>query len=535
MKAYLALAAGLWIGSCALAQETGKPKTGTQNKKPAKKFEQELFTKKADDLFQFKNYTGALAEYLALLTQNPTNERLGMQIGRCYLNLNEDRSKALPFLQPALENPKNNRLIEYYYAKALTYANQYSDAVDWFRKALAITDLTAEEKNVIERDLEMASSGKELVKFPLKVTFENLGKNINTPFADFSPYISFDEGFLIFNSRQESDGVRMANGNYTSDVYISEVYLGDWQQARNLGEVVNTKAGDESVVGVSADGLTMVYNINPSATEGQGQIFVGPKYENQILKPVKLNSFINAPSRQNSATISPDGKTLYFSSDRPGGFGGFDLYRSLILPDGEWSEAQNMGPEINTPYDEDFPNLSMDGLTLYFSSKGHNSMGGFDVFRTLLDEEKGAWTVPQNVGYPINNAYDNIDLCMSGKGRYGYMARIQSDGFGDLDVYRITFQEIEPEVTVVKGSVLGPNGNRAEGASITIKNLKNNQLVGEYLPNPKTGKYVAILSPGAYEISVSATGCAPMRDRLDVLGKSSFVPFISKDLTLPSR
>jgi hypothetical protein len=177
----------------------------------------------------------------------------------------------------------------------------------------------------------------------------------------------------------------------------------------------------------------------------------------------------------------------------------------------------------------------MDGLTLYFSSKGHNSMGGFDVFRTLLDEEKGTWGAPQNVGYPVNNAYDNIDLCMSGKGRYGYMARIQSDGFGDLDVYRITFQDVEPEVTVVKGSVFGPNGNRAEGVSISIKNLKNNQLVGEYLPNPKTGKYVAILSPGAYEINVSANGYAPLRERVDVLGKSSFVPFISKDLILPSR
>lgn len=535
MKAYLALAAGLWMSTCALAQGTGKPKAGAQNKKPVKKFEQELFTKKADDLFQFKNYSGALAEYLALLSQNPTSELLGMQIGRCYLNLNEDRSKAIPFLQPALENPKNNRLIEYYYAKALTYSNQYSDAMDWYRKALAIPDLSAEERKTIERDLEMATNGKELVKYPIRVTFENLGKNINTPFADFSPYISFDEGFLIFNSRQENDGVRMASGNYTSDVYISEVYLGDWQQARNLGEVVNTKSGDERIVGVSADGLTMVYNLNPSASEDQGQIFVGPKYENQILKPFKLNSFINSSSHQNSATISPDGKTLYFSSDRPGGYGGYDLYRSLILPDGEWSEAQNMGPEINTPYDEDFPNLSMDGLTLYFSSKGHNSMGGFDVFRTVMDAEKGTWSTPYNVGYPINNAYDNIDLCMSGKGLYGYMARIQSDGFGDFDLYRIAFQDAEPEVTVVKGSVLAPNGSRAEGVSISIKNLKNNQLVGEYLPNPKTGKYVAILSPGAYEINVSSSGFAPLRERVDVLGKSSFVPFISKDLTLQSR
>jgi Tol biopolymer transport system component len=212
--------------------------------------------------------------------------------------------------------------------------------------------------------------------------------------------------------------------NMLANVYISSVKDGKWQSGEDIGETVNTKEGDEEIVGVCADGNTLIFSFDNK--EGKGDVFVGPKMDNQILKPFKVNPNINSSKfEESSASISPDGKTLYFASNRAGGLGGFDIYRTRILPSGEWGEAYNLGPDVNTIYDEDFPNISLDGYTLYFSSKGHNSMGGYDVFKSEILTDSLNFGPAKNVGYPINTPFDDKNLCMSGKGRYGYMAALR--------------------------------------------------------------------------------------------------------------
>jgi hypothetical protein len=292
------------------------------------------------------------------------------------------------------------------------------------------------------------------------------------------------------------------------------------------------------VLGILAIASAIRYTVgkNPYGYRGLGDVFVGPKFQNQILKPFKVNENINSKFFENSATISPDGKTLYFSSDRPGGFGGFDLYRSLILPNGEWSEALNLGPDINTAYDEDFPFLSMDGNVLYFASKGHNSMGGFDVFKSDFSEEKNQWGTPLNLGYPVNNAYDNNGICMSGKGRYGYVSAIRPEGKGDLDIYRVTFNTIDAELTVVKGVIgSGDGGNKLLNPTLTVLNASTNKVVGEYIPNPITNKYVVILPPGEYFLKVKCGGYQDYKEKISIMGKGSFVPEMEKNVTMLPR
>jgi tetratricopeptide (TPR) repeat protein len=450
--------------------------------------------------------------------------------------MNGDKSRAIPFLEPLALDPDNNPGIYYYLAKAYTYANKFDQALKYFNMAKEKATTPDADLKTIEREIEMCNNAKDLMSKAIDVNFENLGTKINTPYADYSPFISYDESFLIYNSRQEGNGVKKANGEFTSDVYISEVYMGDWQQGTNVGEVINTKAGDEQIMGVCADGLTLIFNYNQTGGQGLGDVFVGPKFQNQILKPFKVNENINSKFFENSATISPDGKTLYFSSDRPGGFGGFDLYRSLILPNGEWSEALNLGPDINTAYDEDFPFLSMDGNVLYFASKGHNSMGGFDVFKSDFSEEKNQWGMPLNLGFPVNNAYDNNGICMSGKGRYGYVSAIRPEGKGDLDIYRVTFNSIDAELTVVKG-VIGSNdgGNKLLNPTLTVLNASTNKVVGDYIPNPITNKYVVILPPGEYFLKVKCGGFQDYKEKISIMGKGSFVPSMEKNVTMLPR
>lgn len=491
-------------------------------------------SKVADDLFAAGNYIDAATEYAKVLG-NTKDDRLSFQLGICYLKMNNDKSKAIPFLEPLATTAESFPGVFYYLGKAYTYANKFDEAMKFYTMAKGALPKEVDQK-MLERDIEMCKNAMELIKKPVDVVYENLGDKINTPYPDYSPWISFDESFLIFNSRREADGVKLQNGYFTSDVYISEVADGNWKNPLNIGEVVNTKNNDEQIIGVSADGLTLIFNLNNTTGETNGDIFVGPKFQNQILKPFKINETVNSKSHESSAAISPDGRTLYFASNRPGGFGGFDLYRAKILPNGEWSEGLNLGPEINTPYDEDFPFLSMDGKQLYFASKGHNSMGGYDLFKCEMKEENETWMAPTNLGYPINDAYDNNSICLSGKGRYGYISAIRPEGKGDMDIYRIVFNKVDAELTVVKGLITSANPNmRMNGAKITVKDLNKNKNIGEYLPNPNTYKYVIILPPGEYEMSVVADGYTEQKEKISIMGKGSFVPIIEKNISLNQK
>lgn len=490
-------------------------------------------TKKADDLFRFKNYNDALTEYTTLFKANPTDDYLSFQIALCYLNMNEDRSIAVSFLEPLAAKPKAKPAVFFYLGKALMYANKFKDAMANFQKAKEAGVIDGVDNAAFEREIRCCENAINFAAKPIKVKFENLGSNINTQFADYSPYISSNESFLIFNSSNDKDGIKRANGNYTSDVYISEVFEGEWQKAKNLGEVVNTKGKDEEIVGVSSDGNTLLFNFEVG-DEGAGDLFIGPKYENEIMKPIRLSNAINSLNFENSAVISPDGKMLYYSSNKAGGYGGFDLYRSIVLPDGNWSEGMNLGSDINTQFDDDFPNMSMDGNSIYFSSKGHNSMGGFDIFKINMDT-LGKWSKPENLGYPLNDAYDNMSLCMSGKGRYGYVAAIRPEGFGDKDIYRVTFGNVQEELTVLKGMISSVDKTKAlEDPAIIVTNAETGYEVGEYAPT-KLNRYCIILPPGKYKITASAKNHDDFSEYIDILGKSSFINSIDKDIILKTK
>jgi hypothetical protein len=247
----------------------------------------------------------------------------------------------------------------------------------------------------------------------------------------------------------------------------------------------------------------------------------------KFLQKVTLNSL------EEGVFAHPDGKTLYFASNRPGGLGGFDIYRTRILPSGEWGEAYNLGPDVNTAYDEDFPNISLDGFTLYFSSKGHNSMGGYDIFKSEILTDTLNFGPAKNIGYPINTPFDDKNLCMSGKGRYGYMAALRKEGLGDLDVYRLIFKGVDAELTVVKGILKEFKSEKIPAnAVIEVYAGKSNNTFGQYKVNATTGKYVMILPPGNYSLDVMAPGYKAHSEKITILDKGSFVPTMDVNMNL---
>jgi hypothetical protein len=502
-------------------------------------------TKIADELFNKMKFREAADAYLKISETDPAYEKASYYLALSYLLGSGDRTKSIPFLEFLSSQPEKYPHVTYYLAKAYAYALRFDDAVNLFKK-IGDSPTPPVEKDWIKREIEMCENGKLLMSQKVSVVFENLGNKINTEHSEINPYISSDESFLVFSSNRGPAGA----SEKLHDVYMSLVDLGNWSAPQNVGEEINSPEGDERVVGVAADGQTLLYSFIKG--EEQGNLFVGPYFQRQILPAFKLGSSINSSGFEHAAAISPDGKTLYFSSNRPGGQGGFDLYRSLILPNGEWSEALNLGPEINTPYDEDFPFLSMDGKELYFASKGHNSMGGYDVFRASFDEGIDRWQEVKNIGYPVNNAYDNEGICMSGTGKYAYASypcnpspdalksnpsskEMANAGYGDKDLYRIVYRSVDAELCVLRGQISSATGaNKIVKTTITITRLADKQPVGTVLPNDRNN-YVIILPPGEYNITVQSDGYKDFNEAIAILGKGSFVPFVEKNILLSPR
>ena len=205
--------------------------------------------------------------------------------------------------------------------------------------------------------------------------------------------------------------------------------------------------------------------------------------------------------------MSPDGTIIFFASNRSGGYGGYDIWMIRQLPNGKWGVPYNLGPEINTPKDEDFPSLSADGLTLYFSSNGHAGMGGYDLFQSTWDPESGIFTMPKNMGYPLNTPFDERTISYTADGKHAYISALRKDGLGDLDIYRVTFEDVEYLQTLfqIVVPVPGNSTQMLKDIVITITNEKG-ESIGDYRPNQQSGRFTIILGPGKYNLNIDVEG-----------------------------
>jgi outer membrane protein OmpA-like peptidoglycan-associated protein len=256
---------------------------------------------------------------------------------------------------------------------------------------------------------------------------------------------------------------------------------------------------------------------------GDGNLYSTSLEGDQWSAPKKLNDNINTKEWEPSAFISADGNILYFTSNREGGYGGRDLYQSKKLPTGEWAKATNLGPNINTPFEEDAPFIHPDGVTLYFSSNGHKTMGGFDIFSTNLNANN-EWATPLNVGYPINSTDDDIYYVVSPDNKRAYYSSFKQGGNGEKDNYMITFAEYkEPPLTLLKGVITDAYGKVPKVVDITVTDNETGEIVGIYHSNSKTGEYLFILPPGKnYNITYEADGYLFHSDNMDIALKTNY-------------
>jgi outer membrane protein OmpA-like peptidoglycan-associated protein/YHS domain-containing protein len=327
---------------------------------------------------------------------------------------------------------------------------------------------------------------------------------------------------MYFTSRRENTtggGMDQNEGKYYEDIYFSNYENGKWTEAKNLGDPINRSNQHDATCALAVDGQKLFIYLDDTYN-GSGNIYECSLSGHSWSEPKRLPNTINSKYHESSASLSPDGKTLYFCSENPNGnmgIGFHDIFKSTMNAKGAWGPPESLGPVINTVYDERTVFIHPDGKTLYFSSQGHNSMGGYDLFKSVYNDSLKHWSEPINLGFPINSPDDDVDFVVSASGKHAYYSTVRPEGFGEKDIYRITLPaDTSVYLTLIKGTVMDDSNNPV-GATIEIIDIKTGKLISKQESNNATGKFLVSLPSGKnYKINISAEGYDPDEEIFDI-------------------
>jgi len=400
-------------------------------------------------------YPVAIPHYLKAQNFNPNNALLNFRIGVAYLQTHE-KGKAYEYITKAYTlKPDVDKKIRYYTGFVYHLRSEWTKAISEYQAYALTVGKDKEEAAKVAKRIEECNTGIELSKNPVRVFIDNVGPEINSSYSDYSPVITADQSIMMFTSRRPggvSAGLSEEDNLPYEDIWMSTKNGKKWTQARNIGTPVNLELHNAAIC-LSPDGSKLI--TYDGAKQG-GDLFISELMGAMWTKPEPLGKKINTEGHEASASFSYDAKILYFvSSDRKDGLGGHDIYYSPINEKGKFEHAVNIGPPINTAYDEDGVYMMPDGKTMYFSSKGPGSIGGYDIFKTTY--ENGHWTQPVNVGIPINTPDDDVFFVLAANGRHAYYASASGKGYGGQDIYRLTIlgPEKQPLLNTEEGKYPG--------------------------------------------------------------------------------
>jgi len=473
----------------------------------------------AKHMLENQNFPGALELFLLLDNAFPGNSNINYQIGFCYMHIRGKRKQSIPYLEKALQNVsfaysgnyfEKTAPYDTYFLLGAVYHITYNfqEAIESYNKYLEyILPFNPDIMSVVVFEIAKCYNAKEMLNNPVSIKIENLGAKINSEYPDYSPIISADKNFLIFTSRRkaETSSHPDESGLYNENMYISKKVNDEWGQAQLIPGKINT-SGNEASVSLSHDEQRLFIF---KADKGIGNIYVSKFENNNWTKPEKLPSPVNSKYNETHVSLSADGRTLYFVSDRPGGYGGRDIYKSLYLGDNKWDIPENLGPTINTKYNEESPFILFDGVTLYFSSEGHENMGGFDIFSSTISED-GFWKTPENIGYPINTTEDDFFFYMTADEKNAvFSTSRQLRGMGDIDIYYLTIVKPKKEYVCVRGKIADKINLEPVIATLTIKNSETGEIIAKFITDknevnfkstlPKDNKYILEVEAKGYK------------------------------------
>lgn len=487
----------------------------------------------ADDHFFLHNYQAAIPIYETALQKEPEDSYLQYQLGICYLKTRINRKLAISYLENCAKLSKGKDELWMHLGKAYHIEGRLDEAISAYQKyALVKPKLSAEMNHYIAQ----CNNALVFMKSPANVQFQNLGPKINSPEPDYFPFVDRDETNLIFTTRRKDNfGGKKAevDGYRSSDIYLSTVVDGEWTNVKNLGRTVNSNL-DEHSIGLRPDGLEMYVYMDH--IESYGNIYVSkrPDLQTDFTKPKIVDGKVNE-KLETAGCMTDDGNVIFFTR-RHSLKATSDLFMAHRVPNGTWGIPMQLPNNINTEYNEDMPYLSSDGKTLFFSSEGHNSMGGFDLFKCTWDEKTNTFSNPVNLGFPINSTDDDRSICLSRDNKLAYVSSFRPGGYGDLDIYRVKFLDGEQVSVIYTGNVNLGDSTEAPLAKyydvrITVKDIETNY---EYIfvPNHKSGRYIMALPEGKYKLVTYCNGFAKHEELLSVSDMGKINDERHKDLTL---
>ena len=503
------------------------------------KGEDQLKMFNAQQAFYAGDFQKAANIYKDLLTQSPTDANILGRIAECFFNmaqyndaqLNAEKAKGID--EKAYERTSlvlgkyyhmNGRLDE-----ALTEYNFYKSIVGATKKA---------QESQIDMFIAQIATAKELMGHPVDVKIQNMGDVINSEFDDKAPMVTADGKTLIFTSRRPGKSSQLdveGDNKYFEDIYISkwDTVKKMWADAELIPGSINTE-GHDACTSISPDGKQIFIYKNDAQGESRG----GDIYASRLSSSGKwggaksVGKPINTTYWEGGACVSPDGKTLYIISERPGGLGHGDIYVAQRKTRTEWDTPVNIGPMINTPEDEGGLFLAPDGKTLFFSSKGHNSMGSYDIFKTTY--ENGKWTTPVNLGYPINTVNTDVCFSLTVDGKTGYFNSDRKGGLGERDVYVVDLanypvleKDMKPKaktpsaestavMAILKGDIFDAIANKGVEAELKVYD-ETGAEVGSTTSTEGNGEYFLTLIAGKnYHVKISQKGYKSIDEKVEV-------------------
>lgn len=488
---------------------------GTQLPAQGKKRKSEL--KKAKEYLQFEEYENAIPYVEELLSSDAQNAYYNFWMGKC-LYLTYKKNQALPYFQKVETiNPDIDEEFHYYYGLTLHYNLDFDKAIDEYRKDLERYHTDSPEYKFINNRISQCLYAKKVSRTPDSklVKINNMGEQINSEFAEHSPVISADNQVLVYTARRpDSRGADEKAHFYDEDIYVSHNENGTWTKGENIGLPINSK-GHDATISMTADGKTLyIYR-----HKKDGGLYK-TDFDEEAKKwkePKAIQKPLNSSYYEASICQSADSNILFFTSNRPGGMGGLDIYMSKKIGKNDWSEPKNLGAPINSAFDEDAPYFHPDGRTFYFSSNRGNSIGGYDVFVSEFDSTSENFLEPLNMGPPINTPDDEIYFVLSGDGLHGYYASGKEGGSGEKDIYEVIFPYSRyPKryyALEVVGIVQDANTLDTIPSVIRLVDQELGVAIDSMVLGAEVGQYSFALEPTrTYSIEVNASGYNPVNE-----------------------
>lgn len=464
----------------------------TPNKKVLKLTEK---TKEAIDKKQFDK----AQEYLQQIFSIDTAYSVAYLLQADLYNITLNSGKAADFYNKAISLTDRPKPILYFIAAGEELkSGRYEDAKRNFTIYLEKEGPYSTILDEVYEGLEICEFGIEAMKNPVDFNPVNLGPNINSEWDEYLAALTADELEFIFTVRRPRDEKTICTFCQTEeDFYVSRKANGEWQPRKALESPINSSY-NEGAQAISPDGRYLIYTLcNTDFGYGSCDLYWSKRIGDRWSRPRNFGQPVNTRHWESQPTIGPDGKTIYFASNRPGGYGGVDIWKTEMIEEGVFSAPENLGPVINTKKDDTAPFIHADGRTLYFASDGRPGMGGKDLFYATLQSDN-TWSVPVNLGYPINTASDEINILINASGNTAYFASDKEGGYGGLDLYYFTLDErLRPTpVTYIKGKIEDAETQDPLEASVELVDLNTNQVITSTSSDPQTGEFLACILTG---------------------------------------